>query len=199
MTTEHYGDAFRDMQKAEKVAAALIQAALESGAKPRGLNVSNALEKVLRELRDYHALVTQANELGSTLPNILKSYRMTKRAEVLLPAAFKVAPEHWATDTKLERQEGWVNGKRVEKLYKGRGVTPLTAQNRCKRLQPILIMLFQQYQDAGFSEFENYVKSIEIAYNTSPYEEFVAEVFNELRELSQGEILTDELESLVTC
>lgn len=186
MTAEYYGSAFRELEKAEEVAAALIQAALEAGAKPQGLNVSNALNKVLRELRDYRALLSQAEELGSSLPNILKSYRMRKQApEVFLPAPFRVAPEHWVSENRLEKQEGWANGKRVEKLYKGRGVTALTAQGRCKRLQPVLVALFEQYRESGREGYEDYVEAIEQAYQTAPYEEFMAEVFSELREFSQ--------------
>ena len=63
MTTEYYGNAFRELKKAEQVAAALVKAALEAGAKPQGLNVSNALGKVLRDLRDYRALVRPCQTL----------------------------------------------------------------------------------------------------------------------------------------
>ena len=185
MTIEYYNSAFRELKKAEEVAAALIQAALEAGAKPQGLNVSNALNKVLRELRDYRALLSQAEELGSSLPNILKSYRMSKRPAEVLPPEFRLAPEHWMTETRLETQEGWVNGKRVEKLYKGRGVTALTAQGRCNRLQPLLVALFEQYRESGREGYEDYVEAIEQAYQTAPYEEFMADVFSELREFSQ--------------
>jgi hypothetical protein len=192
MTTEHYGAAFREMEKAERIASALIQAAIEAGAQPRGLNVSNALEKVLRDLRDYRSLLSQAEELGSTLPNIIKSYRMSKRSAEVVPAAFRLAPEHWIIDNRLERQEGWANGKRVEKLYKGRGVSPLVAQGRCKRLQPVIAALLEQYRDSGREGYEEYVSALEQAYQTIPYEEFVAEVFSELRDLHQETGLPEE-------
>jgi hypothetical protein len=192
MTTEYYGDALRQLKKAEQVAAALVEAAAETGAKPQGLNVNNALEKVLRELRDYRALVTQAEALGSTLPNILKSYRMAKRPDEVIPAVFRLAPEHWCTENRLERQAGWANGKRVEKLYKGRGVSPLTAQNRCKRLQPVLLALFEQRRETGLDGYSEYVESTAEAYQTLNYEEFVSEVFSQLRDLSQETELPEE-------
>ena len=118
---------------------------------------------------------------------------MNKRPAEVLPPEFRLAPEHWVTEERLERQTGWANGKMVEKLYKGRGVSALTAQSRCKRLQPVLLALFEQRREAGLDGYNEYVEDTAEAYQTLSYEEFMAEVFSQLRGLFQETGLPEEV------
>lgn len=114
MTAEYFGGAKRDYTRAEKLAADIVTLAIEGGAEPDGTNLGNALKAIKRELREYRTHLAEARSLGTTLPNVMKSYRMTKHggdymheAKNLVPERFHKVPAAWLkklTVTKAERK-----------------------------------------------------------------------------------------------
>jgi hypothetical protein len=183
----------KELERAQEIFDKMREKAISLGVGERNCHIRNVWSYLETQLKELENLRQQAEELGSSLPNIIKSYRMNKRPTEVLPPRFLLAPEHWIADERLERQTGWANGKMVEKLYKGRGVSALTAQNRCKRLHPVLSALLEQCRESGLHDYDEYVDAMVEAYQTLSYEEFVAEVFSQLRGFSQETGLSEEV------
>jgi hypothetical protein len=149
----------RDLQSLNDLLKQVEETAVKVGAKPQGLNQSNALKAVLKSAEEWAKVDAEAREMGTTIPNVLKSFRMRNRAIAELPAAFKFAPPHWVTEERTKREDVSRNGKTRSIYTKIKAVSASTAQRQLRGILPLLAELITQAKELEWSERDQ--KSLE--------------------------------------
>lgn len=120
-----------EIQQAQFFLTKMKEKAISLGASEKGINSHNAWSHLETQLNRLKKFEDQANSLGTTLPNVFKSYRMTKRLDTVdlseLPSELhKVSPR-------------WFIGKRA--------MTPTQAKQKHKLLLPLMISVWRKIQD----------------------------------------------------
>jgi hypothetical protein len=159
------------------------------GAKPTGLTTHNALLSCEKAIRDYVDLKEQAEESGTSLPNALRSYKMTKRPRVELPPYLRFAPPHWIQEETTKRVQVWKDSLLRDRVYKVPAVTAATAQRLRNGLQDQLENLFLLIEEKNWSENhkEEYRREVQEAYRNLDYKMFSQTLSECLWELNTGE------------
>lgn len=123
---ENFTNTLVELQRAQSVLTNIKNKAISLGAAERGLNLPNAWGFIESQLNRLKKFEDEANRLGTTIPNALKSYRMTKRADELdtsiLPDVLLKIPGHW------------LSGRRP--------LTPTQAKQKLRILLPMMVSVW---------------------------------------------------------
>jgi hypothetical protein len=153
---ENFTNTLVELQRAQSVLTNIKNKAISLGAAERGLNLHNAwgfIESQLNRLRKFE---DEANKLGTTIPNALKSYRMTKRTDELdtsiLPDVLRKIPGHW------------LSGRRP--------LTPTQAKQKLRLLLPMMVSVWAK--TSGDDELQ---RELVDAFQEVPPNQFELELF----------------------
>ena len=183
----HFKNTLIELGKRGEVLDAIMDEALKLGAKEKGLNVCNAILTIRKNVDAYLDLKKEAEELGTTLANAVKAYRMRNKVEFEIPALFRVAPAHWVKDGGMETRTyayGW-----KERHYKTAEVTALTAQRRLEKLWPLIATVLE-----AFGDDTHYVASMEKVYKEDSYADFSESLLEQYRNAIVGDTVDYEPE-----
>ena len=168
-----YRDVLESLSKAAEKSAAdsnrIKELAILAGAEEKDLTLHNALLACERVIGEYLDLKQEAEKLGTSLPNALKSYRMaSKRAKVLVPDILTAIPPHWV-------------------LRENRSVKE--ARKLSKALQADLKELYKNLAEAHWmtdEEKEEYSRSVIECFQKESYEDFKLFVLRAVLRLRAG-------------
>lgn len=165
---------YRELGEHVLAAEEFKQVALELGAKPNGLNHQNAVSTVLKAARAYAAMVQEAEEMGTTLPNILKGARMRKGLGSVVPERYKYAPPQWIRKAKYVNERHSKDGLTRTFTRRDKGVSPAQAQYLRKQIEPLMIDFFTALRDSDWSldERKTVLEGIDHSYFHDSYEDF---------------------------
>lgn len=149
-----FKEALKAIEKVSEYSEKIKELALISGAEENGLNSHNALLACEKSIKEFAALKVEIKKLGTTLPNLIKSYKMIKnRGESLVPEYLKFVPPQWILKEKLSPEK-------AKRLLNSLGVQ--------------LETLFQLIEESqwGESEKEQYKNEIIECFGSYSSEEF---------------------------
>lgn len=169
MTIEYFPSGHRDMNRAEKMAAEIVALAIEGGAKSDGTNLGNAMKAIKRELREYRNHLAEARLLGTTLPNIVKSYRMTKHNGDYMHEAKNLVPERFHK----------VSASFLRKL------TVAQAERKHRTMMPLIVEAWQLAKD--YPDVREQMLSEYLIASADDYERLLYVFINDLEEVSIDE------------
>jgi hypothetical protein len=182
-------ETIKSLEKIAAYAENLKELAVLAGAKANNLSYHNAMlacEKALNEFINYKK---EAEELGTSLANVLKSYKMSHKSSDPVPSEMRYAPPHWISEASVETVKVWKNSKLIDKVYKTREVTAATAQRLRAGLQPQVLSLFTLLEEQNWEEADKdlYRNQVIEAYMTESYREFSEKLIDALWRLNVGE------------
>lgn len=190
----NFANALKDMERADQIIEDVKAAAILLGAKERGLTSTNAIKAVNRHVEEYVELLEEAEELGSTLPNILKSYRMRNHGSAVVPVEMKYAPSHWVSEDSVSKENVIRNGKTRTQYTKVKGVTAAQASRLRRGIQGQLEETFSLLEESPLSEVQREELRGQIieTYQTATYREFTTSLLEIMNDWVLGNFYEDD-------
>lgn len=182
-----YDDIRKKISKLEEIEAKIEELAILLGSKERG-NLHNSFLMCEKAICQHLEYKKKAEELNSSLGNIIRSYRMRQSPESKVPAEMRFAPPHWITEASTETVTVWKDSKRVDKVYRVGEVSAVTAQRLRHSLQGQLESLFELLESSDWGEDvkRDYKESVIKSYRTDSFQQFSEGIAESLWYLTSG-------------
>lgn len=190
MTTnkDFFKGTMRDVASLSPILSSMVDTAIELGAVPERLNLSNAWSKCNKAIRTLQDAEAAVREIGySSLPFALKALGQFKNHEIVniqrLPAIFHKVPGIW------------ISGKPKTKIDKGFApLRPRDAERQHKSLLPWILEVWQLSEDA--ENCEEIRASLQRDYLTMHHEDFSRACYIFINDLEVPE-LEEEFTDLI--
>jgi hypothetical protein len=179
----------RDIASLSPILGKMVERAIELGAVPERLNLSNAWSKCDKTIRAYQDAEKTISELGyASLPFALKALSQFKQHEIVniqdLPVVFHKVPGIW------------ISGKPKTKLDKGFApLRPRDAERQHKSVLPWILEVWQLSENA--ENCEEIRATLQKDYLTMHHEEFARACYVFINDLEIPE-LEEEFTDLVS-